>query len=215
MFPPSDHLGIKVCGFKDPHQVQLVLDLGADAIGINLWPQSKRHMPLEQAQDTLAEIATHHHFIAVLVNPDAALLEATIRSGLFRSLQLHGNESPDLVADLIARGQHIIKALPVRDAASLEQIAAYTCQDILLDAYNPTLYGGTGHTFPWDLARQATGLYPDKRIILSGGLTPENISTALTQTQPAAIDVASGVESSPGIKDLARVAQFIEQARSI
>ncbi|MBL9131839.1 MAG: phosphoribosylanthranilate isomerase [Verrucomicrobiaceae bacterium] len=213
MFPPTGRIGIKICGFKDPAQVQQVLDLGADAIGINLWPQSKRHMPLEQAQTSLATISPHHHLVAVLVNPDDALLDATIRSGLFRSLQLHGDESPALVASLIQRGQNVIKAFQVRDAASLDQIAAFPCTDILLDAYNPGLYGGGGHAFPWELAVRAAEQFPDKRIILSGGLTPATVAQAVIQTHPAAVDVASGVESAPGIKDLALVADFLRASR--
>ena len=87
-------------------------------------------------------------------------------------------------------------------------------QTILLDAYNPSLYGGTGETFPWELAVQARELFPDKRIILSGGLTPTNVRHAIEETHPAAVDVASGVEVTPGIKDLALVSEFIQQARS-
>jgi phosphoribosylanthranilate isomerase len=112
------------------------------------------------------------------------------------------------------RGQHVIKALQVRDAASLDQIASFPCADILLDAYNPGLYGGAGHTFPWELASEAMRRFSDKRIILSGGLTPQTVATAVTQTHPAAVDVASGVESSPGIKDLQLVAEFIRAARA-
>ena len=74
MFPPSHRLGIKICGFKDPRQVPLIFDLGADAVGINLWPQSKRYLPLAEAEQHLAETAAHHHLVAVLVNPDAAVL---------------------------------------------------------------------------------------------------------------------------------------------
>lgn len=213
MFPPSGRLGIKICGFKDPAQVQQVLDLGADAIGINLWPKSKRYMPLEQAAATLGPLATRHHLVAVLVNPDDALLDATIRSGLFRSLQLHGDEPPALVASLIARGQHVIKALQVRDAASLDAIGTFPCPDILLDAYNPGLYGGAGHAFPWELAERARELYPDKHILLSGGLTPDTVAQAIAQTHPAAVDVASGVESAPGIKAPALVTAFLHAAR--
>jgi phosphoribosylanthranilate isomerase len=208
-FPPAGRLGIKICGFKDPRQVPLIFDLGADAVGINLWPQSKRFLPLAEAEQHLAETAAHHHLVAVMVNPSAAELDATIRSGLFHSLQLHGDEPPSLVAELIQRGQHVIKAFQVRDAASLDAIATFPCADVLLDAYNPGLYGGAGHSFPWDLAVQ----FPDKRIILSGGLTPQTIATAIAQTHPAAVDVASGVESAPGVKDLALVADFIQQAR--
>ena len=214
MFPPSDgHLGVKICGFKAPDQVTQVLALGADAIGINLWPKSKRYMPLADAQRHLAEIAPHHHLVAVLVNPDESELEATIRSGLFRTLQLHGDESPSLVASVIERGIHVIKAFQIRDVATLEQIGLYACAHVLLDAYNLGSYGGAGHAFPWDLAKKAAAMYPDKRIILSGGLTPANIAKAVTETHPAAVDVASGVESAPGIKDLALVADFIRSAR--
>lgn len=212
-FPPAGITGIKICGFKDPRQVPLVFDLGADAVGINLWPPSKRYLPLADAAAHLAETAVHHHLVAVMVNPDAAELDAAIRSGLFRSLQLHGDEPPSLVAQLIQRGQHVIKAFQVRDAASLDAIAAYPCSEILLDAFNPGVYGGAGHAFPWDLAVQAAERFPDKRIILSGGLTPQTIATAIAQTHPAAVDVASGVESAPGVKDLALVADFIQQAR--
>lgn len=212
-FPPPGHLGIKICGFKVPQQVPLVFDLGADAIGINLWPKSKRYLPLAEAEQHLAETSAHHHLVAVLVNPSAEELDATLRSGLFRSLQLHGEEPPSLVADLIQRGQHIIKAFQIRDAASLDAIAAFPCADILLDAYNPGLYGGAGHSFPWDLAVQAAERFPDKHLILSGGLTPQTIATAIAQTRPAAVDVASGVESAPGVKDLAMVAEFIQQAK--
>jgi len=214
MFPPSGHLGVKICGFTDPAQVAQVHALGADAIGINLWPKSKRFLAVEAAKSALAEIATKAHLVAVMVNPSAEELEAAIGSKLFQTLQLHGDESPALVAELMQRGQHVIKALQVRNAASLDQIASFPCADILLDAYNPGLYGGAGHTFPWELASEAMRRFPDKRIILSGGLTPQTVATAVTQTHPAAVDVASGVESSPGIKDLQLVAEFIRAARA-
>jgi phosphoribosylanthranilate isomerase len=213
MFPPTDYLGVKICGFKQPAQVQAVLDLGADAVGINLWPSSKRYLPLEQAQAELSQIAAQHHLIAVMVNASHAEQQAAVRSGLFRSLQLHGDESPEQVAELQAQGVHVIKALQVRDAASLDEIGHYPCEDILLDAYNPGLYGGGGHAFPWELASQAAERYPEKRLILSGGLTVPNIAEAIRQTHPCAVDVASGVESSPGIKDLALVEEFIRRVR--
>jgi len=214
MFPPSGHLGVKICGFTDPAQVAQVHALGADAIGINLWPKSKRFLAVEAAKAALTEIATDAHLVAVMVNPSAEELEAAMGSKLFQTLQLHGDESPALVAELMQRGQHVIKALQVRDAASLDQIASFPCADILLDAYNPGLYGGAGHTFPWELASEAQRRFTNKRIILSGGLTPQTIATAITQTHPAAVDVASGVESSPGIKDLRLVAEFIRAARA-
>lgn len=214
MFPPDHDIpGVKICGFKDPAQVAAVAALGPQAIGINLWPQSKRYMPLATAQAHLQPIAQTHHLIAVLVNADAALIDAAHASGLFRSLQLHGDETPELVATLMALGIHIIKALQVRDTASIDQIGHYPCRDILLDAWNPGLYGGGGHAFPWELAIEAAQRFPEKRIILSGGLSPDNVAVAIARTHPAAVDVASGVESAPGIKDLALVSRFLAQAR--
>jgi phosphoribosylanthranilate isomerase len=214
-FPPPDRLGIKICGLTSLDQTEAVIASGADAIGFNFWPHSKRYLSLDAARSWLPNLTAGPALIAVVVNPDAELLDALITSRLFHSIQLHGDESPQDVATLMARGVHIIKALQVRDESSLLAIADYPCPDILLDAFNPGLYGGVGEPFPWHLFELARQRFPQKRLILSGGLTPENIAQAVSQTRPAAIDVASGVESSPGIKDLDKVRAFITQARSV
>lgn len=111
-------------------------------------------------------------------------------------------------------GADVIKALQVRDAASLAQIGEFPCQAILLDAYNPGTYGGGGHAFPWELAVRAQEMFPEKHILLSGGLNADNVRQAVQQTRPVAVDVASGVESAPGVKDLTQVARFIAEARA-
>lgn len=213
MFPDPSRLNIKVCGITQPAQAGVLFELGADAVGINLWPKSKRHMPLETAVSGLQTVAAKNALVAVLVNPDEALLAATISSGLFQALQLHGDETPAQVGALMERGVNVIKALQVRDAASLAQIGDYPCTAILLDAYNPGTYGGGGHAFPWELAVRAREMFPQKQILLSGGLTPDNVRQAVEQTHPVAVDVASGVESLPGSKDLMMVARFIAEAR--
>lgn len=213
MFPDPSRLNIKICGITQPAQAAVLFALGADAVGINLWPKSKRHMPLETAVDSLQKVAAKNALVAVLVNPDDTLLEATISSGLFQALQLHGDETPAQVGALMKRGVNVIKALQVRDAASLAQIGEYPCTSILLDAYNPGTYGGGGHAFPWELAVRAREMFPQKHILLSGGLTPDNVRQAVQQTHPMAVDVASGVESLPGSKDLMLVAKFIAEAR--
>lgn len=214
MFPDPARRSVKICGITQPQQAAELFALGADAVGINLWPKSKRHMPLDTARASLQDVAARHALVAVLVNPDAALLDAAIASGLFHALQLHGDETPQQVESLLDRGLNVIKALQVRDAASLPQIGEFSCRAILLDAYNPGTYGGGGHAFPWELAVRAQEMFPAKQILLSGGLTPENIRTAVQQTHPMAVDVASGVESAPGTKDLAQVARFIAEARA-
>ncbi|MFN0075066.1 MAG: phosphoribosylanthranilate isomerase [Prosthecobacter sp.] len=214
MFPEPLRHSVKICGITQPQQALEIFALGADAVGINLWPKSKRHMSLSVAVGSLQDVAAQHALVAVLVNPDDALLDAAIASGLFQALQLHGDETPRAVERLMQRGVNVIKALQVRDAASLAQIGEYPCAAILLDAYNPETYGGGGHAFPWELAVRARELFPAKQILLSGGLTPDNVRMAVQQTHPVAVDVASGVESQPGIKDLAQVARFIAEARA-
>ncbi len=213
MFPDATRRSVKICGITRPEQAAEIFALGADAVGINLWEKSKRHMPLATAEETLRDVATRHAFVAVLVNAEDRLLKAAEASGLFQALQLHGDETPGDVERLMNRGVNVIKALQVRDAASLAQIGQFPCTAILLDAYNPGTYGGGGHAFPWELAVRAREMFPEKLILLSGGLQPRNVREAVQQTQPVAVDVASGVETQPGVKDLAMVAQFIAEAR--
>ena len=214
MFPDPRRRSIKICGITQPQQAAVIFALGADAVGINLWPKSKRHMPLEVAMNSLQDVAAKHALVAVLVNADAALLDGAVSCQLFQALQLHGDETPAEVGRLMERGVNVIKALQVRDVASLAQIGEFPCESILLDAYNPGTYGGGGHAFPWELAVRAKEMFPAKQFLLSGGLTPENVRDAVKQTQPVAVDVASGVEYQPGGKDLLQVARFIEGARA-
>lgn len=214
MFPDPARHSVKICGITRPEQAAEIFALGADAVGINLWPKSKRHMPLSVAVSSLQDIAAKHALVAVLVNPDDTLLDATVGSGLFQALQLHGDETPHDVERLMSRGVNVIKALQVRDAASLPQIGKFPCPAILLDAHNPGTYGGGGHAFPWELAVRAQEMFPGKHILLSGGLKADNVRQAVQQTHPIAVDVASGVESAPGVKNLAQVARFIAEARA-
>ncbi len=214
MFPNPKQTGIKICGVTQEQQARDIISLGADALGINFWPKSKRYLPIETAATWLPGLRDLSTLVAVLVNPDASTLDAILSQHLVHILQLHGDETPTEVATLLERGASVIKALQVRDRDSLAQIGTFPCETILLDAYNPGLYGGAGETFPWELAVIAQDMFPDKRILLSGGLTPANVRQAIEETHAAAVDVASGVESAPGIKDLELVREFIEQARS-
>ncbi|MBL9180442.1 MAG: phosphoribosylanthranilate isomerase [Verrucomicrobiaceae bacterium] len=214
MFPDPGRHSVKICGITRPEQAAEIFALGADAVGINLWPHSKRHMTLPLAVTSLHEVAARNALVAVLVNADDVLLDAAIASGLFQTLQLHGDETPRAVERLMNRGVNVIKALQVRDTASLPQIGEFPCAAILLDAFNPGTYGGGGHSFPWELAARAKEMFPDKLILLSGGLHAGNVRLAVRQTMPGGVDVASGVESQPGVKDLALVEQFINEART-
>ena len=213
MFPDPQRLGVKICGVTQEQQARDIVALGADALGINFWPKSKRYVPLKNAAAWLPSLRTELTLVAVLVNPDAELVDSLLDQSLVHVLQLHGDETPAQVEALLHRGVPVIKALQIRDRDSLRQIGEYPGESVLLDAYNPGVYGGTGHTFPWELALIAKEEFPDKRIILSGGLTAANVRQAVQETHPGAVDVASGVESAPGVKDLALVRRFIEEAR--
>lgn len=214
-FPSLDRLGIKICGITQSDQMEPIVTAGADAIGINLWPQSKRHLPLATASSWLPAWHERVFLVAVVVNPSPSLLETILASGFFHAIQLHGDESPAEVAALMARGARVIKALQVHDEASLDAIGTFPCTDILLDASNPGTYGGGGVAFPWHLAALARARFPEKHFLLSGGLNPENVAQAIAEAAPAAVDVASGVESAPGLKDLDKVRAFIAQARAL
>lgn len=209
--PPA----VKICGITQEKQAREIVSLGADALGINFWPKSKRYLSVDEAALWLPGLRGETTLVAVMVNPDRPLLDRLIQDFLVHILQLHGDESPAEVGRLLDSGASVIKALQVRDRDSLAQIGTFPCETILLDAYNPGLYGGAGETFPWELAVIAQEQFPEKKIILSGGLTPANVREAILQTHPAAVDVASGVESAPGVKDVAMVREFIEQSRSV
>lgn len=214
MFPEnSSPPAVKICGITQEQQARDIISLGADALGINFWPKSKRYLPVAQAARWLPDLRHETTLVAVMVNPDRALLDQLMQEALVHVLQLHGDETPAEVGRLLDAGAHVIKALQVRDRDSLDQIGTFPCETILLDAFNPGLYGGAGEPFPWELATLAQEQFPEKKIILSGGLTPANIREAILQTHPTAVDVASGVESSPGIKDLELVREFLEQSR--
>lgn len=204
---------VKICGVTRQEQATQIVALGADVIGINFWPQSRRYLPPEKAS-WLEEISHSIPLIGVFVNPEFRELVALAEAGYLSMFQLHGDESPELCGQLIESGFKVIKAIQVRDADSLKRIADYAVTDILLDAYHPEHRGGIGGTFPWSLALEFKQMYPDRRLWLAGGLTPDNISEAVHGVQPYAVDVASGVEDdAPGSKNMDKVAQFIQRAR--
>ncbi|HRQ89448.1 MAG TPA: phosphoribosylanthranilate isomerase, partial [Bacteroidia bacterium] len=131
-------------------------------------------------------------------------------SGVIDWLQLHGDETPDRVESLTQQGLPVFKALGVRDRAMLDAAGAYASPTLLLDAYAPGAYGGSGETMDWALGTESVRRWPDRQIVLAGGLTPGNVAEAIRQVRPAAVDVASGVESAPGRKDIGAVRAFIE-----
>jgi phosphoribosylanthranilate isomerase len=209
-------LRIKICGVTSPEDARQAALLGADAVGLNFHPGSPRYTDPATADFILRELPVFVEPVAVFVNATLRKMVQTIQPlGRIRTVQWHGQTRE--VVDCYPL--HYILACPVRDADSLRGIARYldTCRGlgrlpsaILIDAYMPGQHGGTGRTAPWHLL---AGFRPGVPMLLAGGLTPENVADAIRLVQPYGVDVASGVELSPGQKDVEKMRRFIGNAR--
>ncbi len=207
---------VKLCGFTDPGEAEGAIELGADALGFNFWPKSKRYLAPVAAREWLPGLAGKITRVGVFVNASEPEILALLEDGLIDAAQLHGDESPALVASLLERGHRAFKALGVKDGSQLEAAAAFPGDTLLLDAWAPVERGGTGETMDWALGREAVTHWPDRRIILAGGLKPENVAAAIRQVRPFAVDVASGIEAgTPGRKDPDLMAAFLRAVREI
>ncbi|MAS94104.1 MAG: N-(5'-phosphoribosyl)anthranilate isomerase [Verrucomicrobiales bacterium] len=215
VFPrDTGRVAVKICGITSGDQASAIAEAGADAIGINFWPRSKRYISFEDALPWLNELKGVLPRVAVTVNATDDELLALYESGGLDWLQLHGDETAERVASLLEKGLPVFKAIGVRDRDTLVASAEFPGSSLLLDAYAPSEYGGSGHTMDWALGAEAVSLWPERQVILAGGLKPENVAEAIEQVHPAAVDVASGVESAPGVKDLALVKRFLEATHS-
>jgi phosphoribosylanthranilate isomerase len=203
---------IKICGLTNAGDVRAACDAGADAIGLNFYPRSPRALSIEKAIDLRASIPSDVKVFGVFVNAEADEVMEIFRDVRLDVLQLHGDELPATVAQL-ARIVPVFKALrvgPDFSAATLENYPGVS--GFLFDTADtrPGQYGGTGRLADWGVAQQAARGH---RVILAGGLNAENVAAAILQVRPYGVDVASGVESSPGAKDHAQLREFIGEAR--
>ena len=215
VFPTNPgRVAVKICGIRTGEQAEAIIDAGADALGINFYPKSKRFIARGEALPWLQEIGDAVPRVAVTVNASDDELKSIADSGGIDWIQLHGDESPNRVESLIQQGLPVFRALGVKDDTFLESAAAYPGSPLLHEAYAPTEYAGSGETMDWTLGARAVEQWPNRQIVLAGGLVPDNVAAAVAQVRPAGVDVASGVESEPGMKDLGLVRAFIEAARS-
>ena len=198
---------IKICGITNREDALHAVACGADALGFVFYEKSPRCIEPEQARAIIAALPPFVASVGLFVNERPQRIEEIAAFCSLGLVQLHGDESPE--ACLIP-GRRVIKALRVRDAQSLERAADYAVAGLLLDAWVPGTYGGTGHTFNWQLAARVARQRP---VILAGGLTPENVAEAARAVRPYAVDVSSGVEAAPGKKDPEKVAAFIRAAK--
>lgn len=206
-------LRIKICGLTTPEDARAALEWGADALGFNFVPGSKRFLRLEAGRDWIAALPGTVQKVAILANPSWEEAMATAAVPGINSLQLHGSETPEFCRRLMEAGIRFEKALPVSGPASLANVPDFFTDTVLLDSSIGGEFGGSGRSFPWEIARDFVRTNPQLRVVLAGGLTPDNVAKAVAVVRPFGVDVTSGVESAPGRKDYARLRAFIAAAR--
>jgi phosphoribosylanthranilate isomerase len=197
---------IKFCGITNPDDAGLAVQAGAWALGMILWPRSPRRCELDVAAQIVADHKRRVELVGVFVNPTLDEVARAADAAGFTIVQLHGDEGPAFCAEVARRtGCRVIKAARVRSGADIQALVPFHTDFHLLDSHVTGVPGGTGETFAWELARAHSGSIP---MILSGGLTADNVGEAIAATRPFAVDVASGVEASPGRKDPAKLEAF-------
>ena len=202
---------VKVCGITDLGDALAALEAGADMLGFNFYARSPRYVTPAQAQKIIERLPEGVSCVGVFVNePTPAEVERIARTAGLGAVQLHGDETPEYCQSL--RALTTIKALRVGTDYTTESAAAYETDAILLDAYVAGERGGTGHTFDWALATLTRERVP--KLFLAGGLNPENVAQAVAAVRPYAVDVCSGVETSPGRKSPELMRRFVELVRS-
>ncbi len=209
---------VKICGLSEPATLDVALDAGADMVGFVLFEKSPRHVSLAAARDLAARVEGRARKVALVVDADDAAIASIVDRLSPDLLQLHGRETPARAAAIRARfGLPLVRALGVATRADLDAAGAFAAHVdyLLLDARPPpqaTRPGGLGATFDWTIVENWRAPAP---WLLSGGLTPENVGAALAATGAPGVDVSSGVERAPGVKDAALIRAFIAAARAL
>lgn len=199
---------VKICGITSPAQAIMAQDAGADALGLVIYPKSSRYVDIQQATEIRAVIGPQTTAVVLLVNADEATVGRVIAEVKPDLIQFHGDETQAFCQQF---GFPFIRAIRMREGLDIDaQVSAYKAEGgFLFDAWSEDQYGGTGHQFDWSRLPSSRD-YP---LILAGGLTPDNVASAVTTVRPEMVDVSGGVESSPGIKDPGQVSAFIRNAK--
>jgi phosphoribosylanthranilate isomerase len=195
---------VKICGITRPQDAERAVALGATAIGFIFWPSSPRRIDPAQARAIALRLPASVRKVGVFVDASAEELARTVHDAGLDTVQLHGAESPAVVRDVSAR---VIKAVALGSPDAEAMIAQWTGTPLLVDAHDPVRRGGTGRVVDWD---RAAALARQREVILAGGLNPENVAEAVRRVRPAGIDVSSGVEQTPGVKDMVKLAALFD-----
>lgn len=200
-------LKIKICGITNLEDALAAVDYGADALGFVFYPKSPRYIMPEKAREIISHLPPFVTTVGVFANEEKEKMLEILEFTGIDILQLHGDEP----LDTCYIWHRVIRALRVKDFSDLEPLNMCKASAFLLDAYSDESYGGTGQIFNWDIAVEAKRF---GRIILSGGLNPDNIEKAVRYVRPYAVDVSSGIEEEKGKKDLKKMKEFIVRAKS-
>jgi phosphoribosylanthranilate isomerase len=200
---------VKICGVTNVAEALAAAEAGADMIGLMFYEQSPRCITLQTALEISRALPPFVLRVGVFVNPAEELVLRALGDCNLSLLQFHGEETSEFCTQF---GLMSMKAFRIRDAESLKELPNYQTDAYLLDTYSPGARGGTGEKFNWDLAVEAQKF--GKPVFLAGGLTPENVAEAVRKVRPFGVDVSSGVESSPGKKDHAKIRAFIVAVRA-
>lgn len=209
---------IKICGITRPADAALAIQLGADAVGLNFYPRSSRFVSREAASVIVDAVDQRAEAIGVFVNATIEEMKATVQETGIRVVQLHGDEPAEYVAELAPLD--VVRAFRWKDRSSAGPIldSLERCRRLgrlptalLLDTHRQGVPGGTGSAWTWDEAKEFAA---PVNVYLAGGLTPENVATAIRTLRPYAVDVAGGVESAPGLKDEGKMRSFVAAVRS-
>lgn len=208
---------VKICGITNLEDAQAAIDAGADLLGFNFYAKSPRYVSPEVACAIVERIRSSHRvptLIGVFVNSSLEEVRSVLQAVNLDLAQLHGDEPPEFLARLNERGFKALRPVSAEDAeTNAARYAPHGSTEpvLMIDAYRKDRYGGTGHVGDWSTAAKLARRYP---ILLAGGLTAENVAQAIRQVKPWGVDVASGVESSPGEKDVEKMREFVAKAKA-
>jgi len=200
---------VKICGITNVEDAMAAIEMGADLLGFNFYPRSKRYVTPDQARAIIDKLPTFVDTVGIFVNAAGEHVREVAKMCSLNWVQLHGDETPEYCEALRWISAKVMKAIRVKDASDIERANTYYTDAILLDAFHPEEYGGTGDKFDWNLVRRLR-----TRIFLAGGITPENAVEAV-EVGVYGIDLCSGIESSPGRKDYEKMQKLFDNIKHV
>lgn len=200
---------VKICGITSYEDAMAAIDVGADLLGFNFYDKSPRFVTIDQAAAVVKRLPAFVSLAGVFVNASQETIHQAMHTCHLDWVQLHGDEDPEFCRSLVSDNVKVIKALRVKEPADVERAHHFATDAILLDAFHPDRFGGTGLTFDWSWVQQA-----GKRVFLAGGITPDNAAQA-AETGVYGIDICSGVESEPGRKDPDKMKTLFENIHHV